>query len=46
MEISESIYEGVVTPYYKNTTRAESNHTVLSRNREKKLSRKTLTLKG
>ena len=30
MEISETIYEGVVEPYYKNkTTRAYSNHASL-----------------
>ena len=33
MEISESIYEGVVTPSYKKTTQAEANHTGLSRNK-------------
>ena len=34
MEISEIIYEGVVTTSYKKTTRAESNCTGLSRNKK------------
>ena len=33
MEISESIYEGVVTPSYKKTTGAEATHTGLSINK-------------
>ena len=33
MEISESIYEGVVTPSYKKNTRAEANNTGLIRNK-------------
>ena len=33
MEISKSIYKGVVTPYSKKTTRAESNRTGISRNK-------------
>ena len=33
MEIAEIIYEGVVTPYLKKTTRAESNRNVLNRNK-------------
>ena len=32
METAESIYEGVVTPYYKKTTWAESKLTGISRN--------------
>ena len=32
MEIAESIYEGVVTPSYKKTTRVEANRTEISRN--------------
>ena len=31
MEIVESIYEGVVTPPYKKTTRAEANRTGISK---------------
>ena len=33
MEISEYIYKGVVTPYYKKNTWAEANRTGLSRNK-------------
>ena len=33
MDISEGIYEGVVTPSYKKTTQVEANHTGLSRNK-------------
>ena len=32
MEITESICEGMVTPSYKKTTRAESNRTEISKN--------------
>ena len=33
MEISESIYEGVVTASYKKATQAEANRTELSKNK-------------
>ena len=33
MEIAESIYEGVVKPSYKKTTRTEANHTGISINK-------------
>ena len=33
IKITEIIYEGVVTPSYKKTTRAEANHTGISRNK-------------
>ena len=33
MEISESIYEGVVTPSYKKNTRAEYNRSGIIRNK-------------
>ena len=33
MEISESIYEGVVEPYYKKPTREDANRAGHSRNR-------------
>ena len=36
MEISESIYEGVVTASYKKATQAEANRTELSRNKRGK----------
>ena len=37
METAESIYEGVVTPSYKKTTRAESKHTGLSKKKERRI---------
>ena len=32
-EITEDIYEGAVTPFYKKTTRAEANCTRIGRNK-------------